>query len=801
MVRPTSHSFSLQRPLLAQDVKKTRNSKRLSLLVPPSPGKLESLAAMASASSPSFPPTSSLSSRRPFTPAPLSSALSHSHSHPSSTITIGTSTAAPAITATTSTSSTTDSRRHSQLLLDQALPTPRLPLSTNPSSTHRPISAYFADFSAECGAASPYTSEPVCVLPHLYLGAEHNATDVKVLSRLGITAVLNVAVEITQQEQQQQQLLQLPTSRKPILGEGGDRVVLDPHSGNSIHYKSLSWTHHQPNLRSEFPLAFEYIEEAKTRGGKVLVHCQLGVSRSASLVIAYVMKTLQMGLTDAYELVKARSAVISPNMSLMYQLSEFEKSLNTSNSNMKKSPMYMDEDEEEYPYPTENMDLDTPASSPIAAMTSAPVAPVKVLPPVTTRPRSSIYLSSVPIPQTPMTDRFSFSNSSAITPVTAASSSVSTPTTMGPVPKTRLQLQSTNMPKHQHQHQQHQASSSALLPIQQYPEGVSIHTHTREFRTPDMVYTPLSALSNSSPVPSTPTRLSPPMPAFATAPSGISSRRQHQQQLPPALSLSSSSSSVSSFATSSHSRPSSTSSASSTSISQAIPDSPLQPTTPRSAGYKLTLAPTMPTMPSTPIAPVAMVAPSPTTPGFGTARKGSTSSLLMMMMPPSTPTTPSTPTGSTHTKTKKAAVIQSLASVLTRRWSSHLSSPSSPSSPAFAQSQQQESSSNQIECLSSMSHKSNSSTTSGSDVMTTADGQLQARELGRMMIHGQGATSAGVSVPPTPTTATTPATTTTTANAGNEPEFIFSPRPCSPPLLETTTRTFGDLYQALRMEG
>ncbi|KAG9068840.1 hypothetical protein KI688_011126 [Linnemannia hyalina] len=795
MVRPTSHSFSLQRPLLAQDVKKTRNSKRLSLLVPPSPGKLESLAAMASASSPSFPPTSSLSSRRLFTPAPLSSALSHSHS---STITIGSSSAAP-ITTTTA-SSTTDSRRHSQLLLDQALPTPRLPLSTNLSSTHRPISAYFADFSAECGAASPYTSEPVCVLPHLYLGAEHNATDVKVLSRLGITAVLNVAVEITQQEQQQQQqqqqLLPLPTARHSIIGGNGDRVVLDPHSGNSIHYKSLSWTHHQRNLRSEFPQAFDYIEEAKTRGGKVLVHCQLGVSRSASLVIAYVMKTLHMGLTDAYELVKARSAVISPNMSLMYQLSEFEKSLNTNNSNnssnMKKSPMYMDEDEEEYPYPTENMDLDTPAQSPIAA---TPRAPVKVLPPVTTRPRSSIYLSSAPIPQTPMTDRFSFSNSSVITPVTAAPSSVSAPMTMGPVPKTRLQLQSTTiMPKHQQhqQHQQHQSSSSGLPPIQRYPEGVSIHTHSREFKTPEMVYTPLSALLNP-PVPSTPTRLSPPMPAFATAPSGIGSRRQHQQQLPPALSLSSSSSSVSSFATSSHSRPSSTSSASSTSISQTLPDSPLQPTTPRSAGYKLTLAPVTPTKPSTPIAPVAVVAPSPTTPRFGIRRKSSTSSLLMMMMPPSTPTTPSTPTGTGHTKTKKAAVIQSLASALTRRWSNHLGSPSSPSSSSSAsasqQSQQQGSSRNQIECLSSMSHQSNSSTGSGSDMMIDGQSQVQMREM-------------GCNVPPTPTTATTPATTATkTTNGGKEPEFIFSPRPCSPPLLETAPRTFGDLYQALRMEG
>ncbi|KAG0287710.1 hypothetical protein BGZ96_008394 [Linnemannia gamsii] len=736
---------------------------------------------MASASSPSFPPTSSLSSRRPFTPAPLSSALS------SSTNTIGATSTAPTISTIATTSSKADSRRHSQLLLDQALPTPRLPLSTNPSSTHRPISAYFADFSAECGAASPYTSEPVCVLPHLYLGAEHNATDVKVLSRLGITAVLNVAVEITQQEQQQQQRLQLPTtSRKPSIGGGsGDRVVLDHHSGKSIHYKSLSWTHHQRNLRSEFPLAFDYIEEAKTRGGKVLVHCQLGVSRSASLVIAYVMKTLQMGLTDAYELVKSRSAVISPNMSLMYQLSEFEKSLNTNsnnNINIKKSPMYMDEDEEEYPYPTENMDIDTPASSPVAAAT--PVAPVKVFPPVTTRPRSSIYLSSAPIPQTPMTDRFSFSTT---TPVTAPSS-VSTPTTMGPIPKTRLQLQSTIVPK-------------------QYPEGVSNLSHTtREFRSPDMVYSPLSTLSNNPPIPSTPTRLSHPMPTFATGSSpGIGSRRQRQQQQPPALTLSSSSSSVSSFATSSHSRPSSTSSASSTSISQTTPDSPLQPPTPRSAGFKLTVAPTTPTMPSTPIVPVAVVTPSPTRPGFGMRRKSSTSSLLMMMMP-TTPTTPSTPTGST--KTKKAAVIQSLASALTRRWSNHVQqgSSSSPSSASSASAQGQQELGNQIECLSSMSHQSNSSNVSGGSSMDMmVDGQ-SPRELGRKMILGQGVASAGASVPPTPTTATTPSATpamaeTTTANGGKEPEFIFSPRPCSPPLLETTNRTFGELYHALKMEG
>ncbi|ORZ10066.1 dual specificity phosphatase, partial [Lobosporangium transversale] len=157
-----------------------------------------------------------------------------------------------------------------------------------------------------------YTKEPVCVLPHLYLGAEHNAVDVKVLSRLGITAVLNVAIEISNASQQQYQL-----SSKNM-----DRIVKTAQ-GRSIHYKNLSWTHHQRDLQSEFPLAFAFIEEIKNMGGKVLIHCQLGVSRSASLVIAYVMKTLQMNLTDAYDFVKTRSSVVSPNMSLMYQLAEF----------------------------------------------------------------------------------------------------------------------------------------------------------------------------------------------------------------------------------------------------------------------------------------------------------------------------------------------------------------------------------------------------------------------------------------------------------------------------------------------
>ncbi|KAF9578200.1 hypothetical protein BGW38_006132, partial [Lunasporangiospora selenospora] len=320
----------------------------------------------------------------------------------------------------------------------------------------RPISAYFADFSAECGTASPYTKEPVRVLPYLYLGAEHNAMDTITLSRLGITAVLNVAVEIASDMEKpaispdsstsgsNQFRNSFPAGESISWQTQKQQQQQQQRSKGSIWYKSLAWSHHQRNLQSEFPTAFEFIEHARSQGGKVLVHCQLGVSRSASLVIAYVMKSEGMTLNSAYDFVKQRSAVISPNMSLMYQLAEFEKTLqsnnlgdnkhsnksdgnNSASSNrprrrvsasptwsqgLKSSGVGVQEDEEDYyPYPTESemdkdihMDIDTEHH--VRALVASKAEPSVGRP--VTRPRSTYNRLLEPsIPLTPLKDRFS----------------------------------------------------------------------------------------------------------------------------------------------------------------------------------------------------------------------------------------------------------------------------------------------------------------------------------------------------------------------------------------------------------
>ena len=58
--------------------------------------------------------------------------------------------------------------------------------------------------------------------------------------------------------------------------------------------------------------------------GRVLVHCQAGISRSATICLAYLMKRKRLRLDEAFEFVRRRRSIISPNFSFMGQLLQFE---------------------------------------------------------------------------------------------------------------------------------------------------------------------------------------------------------------------------------------------------------------------------------------------------------------------------------------------------------------------------------------------------------------------------------------------------------------------------------------------
>ena len=62
-------------------------------------------------------------------------------------------------------------------------------------------------------------------------------------------------------------------------------------------------------------------------GGICLVHCKLGVSRSTTFVIAYLIKYANLTTDEAFAFVKSKRSSIKPNDGFMRQLYMYEKIL------------------------------------------------------------------------------------------------------------------------------------------------------------------------------------------------------------------------------------------------------------------------------------------------------------------------------------------------------------------------------------------------------------------------------------------------------------------------------------------
>lgn len=83
----------------------------------------------------------------------------------------------------------------------------------------------------------------------------------------------------------------------------------------------------ETNIVEKFDECFAFINTARQSGGCVLVHCMAGVSRSASVVIGYLMKFNNMNFTTAFEHVKQQRPCICPNEGFVRQLKELDKQL------------------------------------------------------------------------------------------------------------------------------------------------------------------------------------------------------------------------------------------------------------------------------------------------------------------------------------------------------------------------------------------------------------------------------------------------------------------------------------------
>lgn len=135
---------------------------------------------------------------------------------------------------------------------------------------------------------------PCKVIHGIYIGSVHSAFNSDALGKCEITHILNA------------------TGVPSVFPELFTYFNLSLHDNESA------------NLLACLPAAFTFIETALEEGTGVLVHCSGGRSRSASLVIAYLMSKLKLTFEDAFARVRAARPVIQLNQGFEMQLQAYE---------------------------------------------------------------------------------------------------------------------------------------------------------------------------------------------------------------------------------------------------------------------------------------------------------------------------------------------------------------------------------------------------------------------------------------------------------------------------------------------
>jgi protein-tyrosine phosphatase len=74
------------------------------------------------------------------------------------------------------------------------------------------------------------------------------------------------------------------------------------------------------DITTLLPQALLFIAQARQLGEAVLVHCDGGVSRSASVVVAYLMASRDLGFDEALSAVRAARLCVRPNEGFEMQL-------------------------------------------------------------------------------------------------------------------------------------------------------------------------------------------------------------------------------------------------------------------------------------------------------------------------------------------------------------------------------------------------------------------------------------------------------------------------------------------------
>jgi atypical dual specificity phosphatase len=186
------------------------------------------------------------------------------------------------------------------------------------------------DFPRTMRSFSQMEPEASQILPNLFLSDALTARRGGTLDRLKTTRIISVL----------EKPIKFPRAAQPLkllhipAPDGFDTGLLSFMDQTTEFIKEAIGTNarEQEQLRGTFlgsaiattdgehPMPSDSVGE-----NRVLVHCFAGMSRSATIVIAYLLVTTPMTVGEATEFVRSKRSVIRPNCGFIEQLKQYEK--------------------------------------------------------------------------------------------------------------------------------------------------------------------------------------------------------------------------------------------------------------------------------------------------------------------------------------------------------------------------------------------------------------------------------------------------------------------------------------------
>lgn len=131
------------------------------------------------------------------------------------------------------------------------------------------------------------------VVDNLFIGSYYDAIDILSLKVLGIKHIINLS--------------QIPFS---------DKLYFDVYEINIPDSEDI-------NISKYFHKCNNFIVNALIKKEKILCYCFAGMSRSATIILAFLIKKRRMTFEDAYSFLLQKRSIISPNEGFIKQLKKY----------------------------------------------------------------------------------------------------------------------------------------------------------------------------------------------------------------------------------------------------------------------------------------------------------------------------------------------------------------------------------------------------------------------------------------------------------------------------------------------